>query len=124
MLIQSCPKTSAAASIHAIICYTMSSSSLAKFSGTAGPPQHNTLFAHVYGMTNIYVGLVRLYAAANINNSPVYDLAMYTFAGALILYMSECLVWSTVRTRKVIFPLPNFGVGLGWMLLQRGWYLG
>lgn len=89
-------------------------------------------------MKNIYTGAIRLYAAYSIGaaqkfgigfgqhaveNKAVYDLSILTFVGVLVLYAGERFVWGTVRNREVSFPFVTAGVGLVWMVLQRGYYL-
>lgn len=92
------------------------------FSGPEAPPP-TKLLAHVYGIKNIYTGLIRAYAAYHIRNPELYSLAMWTFVGVLFLYGGELLVWKTVRLREAIIPFVTAGLGLFWMLQAREWYL-
>lgn len=93
------------------------------FRGPHAPPAH-PLLAHVYGVKNIYTGLIRLCAAYDIQNGPVYCLAATTFVGVLVLYGLERFVYGTVRARESTFPFITAGLGLVWMVLQRENYLG
>lgn len=119
-------QTSAAAFVHSIVCYlSPPSTSMKVFSGPRATPAHKTsLLAHTYATKNVYTGLIRGYAAYHITNAQVYDLAMWTFAGVLAFYGGELLVWKTVRAREFAFPLVTAGLGLGWMWMQKGWYVG
>jgi hypothetical protein len=78
----------------------------------------------VYGVKNIYTGAIRVYAAYDIYNSAVYDLATWTFVGVLALYASECFWYRTVRLREAVFPFVTAGSGLVWMCMARDEYLG
>lgn len=116
--------------IHSLVCYLKPpSTSLRAFSGPqARPYLHSSsggggLLARVYGVKNVYTGLIRAYAAYNLANGPVYDLAMCTFAGVLFLYATELGVYGTVRLREAAIPFVTSGAGLLWMGLQRGSYV-
>lgn len=115
-------ETGVSAAIHTVVCYLSSPAvALKQFSGPARPPPIG-LLARVYGVKNIYTSLIRLYAAYAIDNAALYDLAAATFMGVLVLYVTELVVFRTVRWQEATFPLVHAGVGLTWMLLQRGWY--
>jgi ABC-type branched-subunit amino acid transport system permease subunit len=77
----------------------------------------------VYGTKNVYTAAIRAYAAYHADNRQVYELAMLTFAGVLVLYVLELLVYRTVRVKEFAFPMVTAGSGLVWMWLQRDWYL-
>ncbi|KAI8932665.1 hypothetical protein NX059_010160 [Plenodomus lindquistii] len=112
------------ATVHSVICYVSApSAGLRQFSGHTSPP-HTQLLAHMYGVKNIYTSVIRAYAALNVNNGPLYDLATMTYALLLVLFISEMTVWKTARLKESVFPLVNAGVGLTWMIAARGWYLG
>ncbi|KAL1848672.1 hypothetical protein Daus18300_013542 [Diaporthe australafricana] len=120
--------SSSAAMIHSLVCYLKPpQTSLRAFSGpSAGASLHNSnggLLARVYGVKNVYTGLIRAYAAYHLANGPVYDLAMCTFAGVLFLYATELGVYGTVRLREAAVPFVTSGAGLLWMGLQRGSYV-
>lgn len=116
------PQNSVAAAIHTVVCYASPpAASLKQFSGPNRPPP-TLLLAHVYGIKNFYTALIRGYAAYNINNRPVYDLALFTFVGVLVLYVGEFAIWKTSAWREVMFPFVLSGSSLVWMLAQRDWY--
>ncbi|KAF7329734.1 Retrotransposon-like family member [Mycena kentingensis (nom. inval.)] len=110
--------------IHSAVCFLKNPEiSMTVFSGPARPPP-TALQARIYGLKNIYTGLIRLSAAYAITNGALYDLAMVTFAGVLALYVPEFLVFKTVALREAMFPFVTAGSGLLWMWLQRDWYRG
>jgi hypothetical protein len=111
------------AAAHSVVCYIAKpSAALKQFSGRAAPPPH-ALLARVYGVKNFYTSLIRLYAAYNITNPQVYDLAALTFAGVLFMYAGEVFVYKTSRLRDVASSFLLSGSALVWMITQRGWYL-
>jgi hypothetical protein len=42
----------------------------------------------------------------------------------LFLFITELVVWKTVRLREAVFPFMIAGVGLTWMVWAREWYVG
>jgi Erg28 like protein len=92
---------------------------LVQFSGR----NRTQTLAHVYGVKNIYTSLIRFYAAYHIGNQQVYDLAIYTFAGVLFLYLTEFGIWKTVGIKEVVLPLTTAGTGMIWMLLEKEFYV-
>jgi hypothetical protein len=100
----------------------------------------------VFGVQNIYISAIRVYTALDIGNRGLYDLALLTNLGVLAMFASEMFVWRTVGARvraililfscmlqptetndnvvqESVFPFVNAGVGIVWMMAQRGWYL-
>lgn len=74
-------------------------------------------------MGNVYTSLTRIYAAYNITNPQVYDLAMWSFAGVVFLNTSEMLVYRTSRFKEAAWAIGNASSAFLWMYLQRDWYL-
>jgi hypothetical protein len=108
------------------VCYVKGPrTSMRAFSGPASPPKtpDTGLLARVYGVKNIYTGMIRVSAAYALTNAALYDLAAATFAGVLFLYGTELLVYKTVRMKEGSFAFVTAGTGLFWMLSQRDWYL-
>ncbi|KAF2877232.1 ergosterol biosynthesis protein-like protein Erg28 [Massariosphaeria phaeospora] len=108
--------------LHSIVCYISLKYSLKLFAGPRSPPPNATL-AHVYAVKNVYSSAIRAYAAYDITNRPLYDLATLTLAGVLWLFLTEIVVYRTIRWRDAAFSLVDSGVGLWWMVHMRGWYL-
>ncbi|KFX97053.1 hypothetical protein V495_03457 [Pseudogymnoascus sp. VKM F-4514 (FW-929)] len=107
---------------HSAVTYLNPIASLRQFSGPSAPAP-NPLTAHVYGVKNVYTGLIRLYAAYHIGNPQLYTLAQWTFVGVLVLYVGELAIWKTVRMKEGAIPLVTAGLGILWMTIQRDWYL-
>lgn len=120
------PQLSILAAVHVTGCYTLpTSASLKQFNGPNRPaPEPPALLARVFGFKNMYTGLIRLYAAYNIENAPLYDLATLTIVGVLALYASEMLVFRTARAQEMAGPLVQASVALVWMVWQREYYTG
>ena len=115
-------QTSIAALIHSVVCYLKPIPALKAFSGPRRPPANATL-AHVYAIKNVYTGVIRAYAAYEITNRPLYNLAILTYVGVLWLFVTETMVYRTIRWRESVIPYLNAGVGIVWMVGMRGWYL-
>lgn len=111
------------ATLHSAICYISPRASLKPFSGPASPP-HTPLLAHMYGVLNVTMGAIRAYAAWDIRNKALYDLALGTYMGVIWLLGSEMVAGKTVRLGDVLLPLGLTAVGLGWMVGARGEYVG
>ncbi|KAK3990757.1 Erg28 like protein-domain-containing protein [Cladorrhinum sp. PSN332] len=108
---------------HSIVCYIGTpEKAMAQFSGPQ-KPVHTGLSARLYGVKNIYTGLMRGYAAYNIANPQVYALAQASFAGVLFLYLTELFVYKTARIKECIFPFIGAGGLTLWMWLQKDYYL-
>lgn len=111
------------ASIHSIVCYVSPSTSLKPFSGPRRP-LHSPLLAHVYAMMNMLMGAIRAQAANDINNKALYDLAPMTYVGVVWFFISETMMWKTVRIGDIAFPFGLTAMGLTWMVVQRTSYVG
>jgi hypothetical protein len=107
---------------HTVVTYTHPIAALKQFRGPSSP-SHNVLMAHIYGVKNIYSGLIRLYAAYNIHNRELYHLALMTYVGVFAFYATELLVWKTVRLRETASSFLISGVMLSWMLIEQDRYL-
>ncbi|KAI0000615.1 ergosterol biosynthesis protein-like protein Erg28 [Xylariaceae sp. FL0662B] len=112
-----------AAAVHTIVCYWGTPrAALVQFSAPGAPPPH-PLLAHVYGVKNFYTSLIRFYAAYNMSNPLLYDLALMTQVGVLFLYVTEVFVYKNARVREAIFPYVTAGGGTIWMMMQRDSYV-
>lgn len=74
--------------------------------------------------------MIRLYAAYNISDPLIYQLALWTYAIALAHFVSEWLVFGTAKMGKgLVGPLFVAVGSLVWMLLKwevhmnNGWVL-
>lgn len=83
------------------------------------------LSSRTFGTWTILSSVIRLYAAYQIDQKPVYDLALWTYAIALAHFSSEWLVFGTARLRgRFVFPVIVASGTLIWMVTQRASYLG
>jgi hypothetical protein len=82
------------------------------------------LSARTFGTWTAITSIIRLYAAYNIANQPVYEMALWTFGVAWLHFVSEWLVFGTARFGKgLIGPLVvSTATGL-WMVSQKGFYV-
>lgn len=64
-----------------------------------------------------------MYAAYNLKNAILYDLAILSYVGVLVLFVPEYFVWKTTRFPEVAFPFVTAGLGVIWMISQRSWYV-
>ncbi|KAK4163658.1 ergosterol biosynthesis Erg28 [Cladorrhinum sp. PSN259] len=109
--------------IHSVVCYTGTpDAAMKQFSGPQ-KPAHTGLSARIYGVKNIYTGLMRLYAAYHLANPQLYALAQASFAGVLFLYITELFVYKTARIKECMFPFIGAGSLTVWMWLQKDYYL-
>ncbi|KAK4118882.1 ergosterol biosynthesis protein-like protein Erg28 [Parathielavia appendiculata] len=116
--------TSVAGIAHTAWCYLSKdpASSMRMFRGPRSPTP-TPLLAHVYAVKNLYTSVIRLYAVYHLNNRPLYNLAMLSYAGVLWLYFTEYAIWQTARGSDTLIPLATSGLGLVWMWVQSDWYL-
>ncbi|MCJ1364820.1 ergosterol biosynthesis protein [Acarospora aff. strigata] len=82
------------------------------------------LSARTFGTWTFLSSIIRLYAAYNISNPVVYQLALWTYGIALVHFGSEWLVFGTARMGKglgaaVVVASTSFC----WMVGQWGWYV-
>ena len=65
-----------------------------------------------------------MYAAYNINNPAVYDLAIWTFGLALLHFVGEWLGFGSAQLKgRFVSPLIVASSTLTWMVTQREAYL-
>ncbi|KAF2223895.1 ergosterol biosynthesis protein-like protein [Elsinoe ampelina] len=82
------------------------------------------LSARTFGTWTFITGIVRIYAAHRLNEPAWFEIAAWTFAVAWGHFVSEWLVFRSVRLNAG--SAGPFGVATGslvWMFLQRGFYL-
>lgn len=109
--------------VHAITCYILPpAQTTAMYRGPNAPPP-NTLLPHVYGLKNTYTTLIRVYAAYNIEDPRLYNLALCTFVGVLIHFSSEIWWYQNSRIQELGFSLGMCGVLVVWMIVYRGNYI-
>ncbi len=119
---------SGVSALNSLQCYFDISFPRRVYSGTLSPStttspvtEHS---ARLFGTWTLLASVIRLYAAYNISNPELYQLALWTYGIALMHFASEWLIYGTAR----------WGTGLGmavavastsllWMVNQWGWYV-
>ena len=86
--------------------------------------QVTPLAARVFGTWTMLAGFIRMYAAHDIGNRALYQLALITHVVAAFHFISELTVYKTLRlTGPQLFPLVAGTGGSIWMGLQYGHYV-
>lgn len=87
--------------------------------------QVTPLAARIFGVWTIMAGVIRLYAAYDITNPALFQLAFFTHAIAVVHFTSEVLVFKTMRpSRELLAPMAGGLSGLVYMSLQWKHYMG
>ncbi|KAL8841836.1 MAG: hypothetical protein Q9205_002461 [Flavoplaca limonia] len=82
------------------------------------------LHARTFGTYTALASIIRLYAAYNITNPMLYQLAIWTYIVALGHFYSEWLVFGTARWGKGLAgPVIISVSSLAWMVMQWGVYV-
>ncbi|KAL8999901.1 MAG: hypothetical protein Q9169_001307 [Polycauliona sp. 2 TL-2023] len=82
------------------------------------------LHARTFGTYTALASIIRLYAAYNITDPMIYQLALWTYIVALGHFYSEWLIFGTARWGKGLAGPLLISVGsLGWMVAQWGVYI-
>ena len=80
--------------------------------------------SRVFGTWTFVSAIVRLYAAYNISNPQIYELALVVYAIAWFHFFSEWLVFGTAAWgRGLAGPILISTGSLVWMLSQWGFYV-
>ncbi|KAL0633863.1 ergosterol biosynthesis protein [Maublancomyces gigas] len=90
---------------------------------SARPDQVNGLSSRTFGTWTFLASVLRLYAAYNITNPVVYDLAIWSYAIAGWHFLSEWLIFGTASMGAgLIGPIIVSSLSTTWMITQRGLY--
>jgi hypothetical protein len=82
------------------------------------------LSGRTFGTWTFLSSVIRLYAAYNVDNPVVYQLAYWTYAIAFGHFVSEWLIFGTARWSKGLAGPVIVATGtLIWMTLQWGFYV-
>ncbi|KAF8625566.1 hypothetical protein AX15_005329 [Amanita polypyramis BW_CC] len=82
------------------------------------------LQARTFGIWTLTSAVVRAYAAYNINNKPIYDMAMLTYLIAFGHFFSELLVFRTANLGAgLLGPVVVSTSTLIWMFAQYDYYV-
>ncbi|KAF2091489.1 ergosterol 28 [Saccharata proteae CBS 121410] len=92
--------------------------------GSPYPSPTTPLHSRTFGTWTALQGIVRMYAAYNIESAAVYQLCMWTNAIAVWHFYSEWLVFGSTRWNKGLAgPLVVSVTGLVWMWVVYGDYV-
>ncbi|TIA93024.1 hypothetical protein E3P92_01056 [Wallemia ichthyophaga] len=87
----------------------------------------NPLQARTFGVWTFTSAVVRFYAAHNINNKVVYEIAIWTYAIVIAHYISELLYYRTSKlSAGIISPLvigTILAASFVWMISQYDFYV-
>ncbi|GMM31955.1 Erg28 protein [Martiniozyma asiatica (nom. inval.)] len=90
---------------------------------SALPNQVSPLSCRTFGTWTLISSIIRFYAAYNIQNKAVFDLAIASYVVALWHFASEWLWFGGCKFDKGLFgPLIVSTTSITWMLLTRDWY--
>ncbi|RPB08024.1 ergosterol 28 [Morchella conica CCBAS932] len=87
------------------------------------PDQVNWLSSRTFGTWTFMASVLRLYAAYNITNPVVYDLAIWSYIIAGWHFLSEWLIFGTASWGAGLAgPICVSSLSTVWMITQRGLY--
>ncbi|KAI0300887.1 Erg28-like protein [Russula brevipes] len=82
------------------------------------------LHARTFGVWTLTASVVRLYAAYNIHNKAIYDMALLTYLFAFAHFSSEILIFRTAKiTIPILTPVIVATTSLVWMISQYDFYI-
>ncbi|KAF9790901.1 Erg28-like protein [Thelephora terrestris] len=92
--------------------------------GNVSPQLVTGLQARTFAVWTALSGVVRLYAAYNINSKIVYDIALFTYFFAFAHFGSELLIFRTASFGPgALSPVIVSSVSLTWMIMQYDFYV-
>ncbi|CDO72472.1 hypothetical protein BN946_scf184980.g13 [Trametes cinnabarina] len=84
----------------------------------------NPLQSRTFAIWTLTSAVVRFYAAYNINNKLIYDLALFTYLFAFFHFGSELMIFRTARPSPPnMSPVVVSTTSLVWMLTQYNFYV-
>jgi len=82
------------------------------------------LQARTFGIWTLTAAVVRWYAAYNIHNKAIYDMALLTYLFAFAHFSSEILIFRTAKISiPVLSPVIVATSSLVWMITQYDFYV-
>ncbi|CRK44886.1 hypothetical protein BN1723_006342 [Verticillium longisporum] len=86
--------------------------------------QVTPLAARLFATWTLLAAVVRMYAAYHLEHAHMYDLVLWTYVVALGHFLSEMLVFKTVKFgAPSVSPLIVATTAMIWMPMQRGYYV-
>ncbi|KAI0671604.1 Erg28-like protein [Trametes maxima] len=90
----------------------------------AAPGSVNSLQSRTFAIWTLTSAVVRYYAAYNIQNKMIYDIALFTYLFAFAHFGSELLIFRTARPAAAnLSPVVVSTTSLVWMLTQYDFYV-
>lgn len=88
-------------------------------------PQVTSLSARTFGAYTLVTGVLRLVTAYNINNAPLYFVALWAYVVIVGYWGTEWLKYKTVKGGGALYgSIVVDGGGLVWMILMWRYYVG
>ncbi|EIW84026.1 Erg28-like protein [Coniophora puteana RWD-64-598 SS2] len=92
--------------------------------GRVSPQSITGLQARTFAVWTLTSAVVRGYAAYNINNKSIYDMALFTYLIAFGHFTSEIFVYRTAKVMSPVFStLVVSTLSLVWMITQYDFYV-
>ncbi|KAI0661482.1 Erg28-like protein [Cubamyces menziesii] len=90
----------------------------------SAPAFVNPLQSRTFAIWTLTSAVVRFYAAYNIHNKMIYDIALFTYLFAFFHFGSELLIFRTARPAVPnMSPVVVASTSLVWMLSQYDFYV-
>ena len=110
--------------LNTVQCYISANFARRTYDGPASATQVTPFAGRLFGSWSFLSGLVRLYAAYNIHDRHLYQLALCTYLIVLSHFTGELLVFGTMKIGKGLAPsLFVATTSVVWMLTQWSFYL-
>ncbi|KAI9511837.1 Erg28-like protein [Russula earlei] len=94
------------------------------YNNVPGAQPVTPLHARTLGVWTLTAAAVRFYAAYNIHNKAIYDMALLTYLFAFAHFSSEILIFRTAKIQfPVLVPVTVATVSLVWMISQYDFYV-
>jgi len=105
-------------------CYKSSKFARRTFDGPASAAEVTPFAGRLFGSWSFLSGLIRIYAAYNIQDRNLYFLALCTYLIVLSHFTTELLIYGTMKIGKGLAP-PLFvaTTSVVWMLAQWSFYV-
>lgn len=84
----------------------------------ASPTEVSPLMARMFGTWNLLSTVVRVYAAYDMHNRPLYVLSIWTYVIALAHFFPEIGIWGTVDWRRSVLMEATPVVSILWLVVS------
>ncbi|KAF0429170.1 Erg28-like protein [Gigaspora margarita] len=91
---------------------------------SAKPEQVTELSARLFAVWTFTSGVIRFYAAYNLNNKTIYHITIWTYVIAFFYFSSELLYFKSAKIGPgVLSPIVVSSFTLTWMVSQYNYYV-